>query len=228
MTSALAVIPAKATSTGLPGKNTRDLAGFPLYKWTATVAKDSCYRVVISTDDDKIAWGAAALGVEVVDRPPELAEPDVHAIHVVLDVLDRARIDDLTPIVLLLPTAPLRTAKNVQEAVEMLQPGRSVVGVTAVGPINSLRTVGAGGEAMSVVDGWAVNAQRQDVLPVYRVNGAVFVAHAGTLRKHGTFHTTTAIAYKMPWYESIDINTEDDFRTAELLMQARQSQWRGT
>ena len=71
----LAVVIGRAGSKGLPGKNTRLLAGRPLICHTleAAVAAQTLDRVVVSTDGDDIAAAASSMSVPVVNRPPELA-----------------------------------------------------------------------------------------------------------------------------------------------------------
>lgn len=73
----IAVIPARGGSKGVPGKNTRLLGGKPLIAYTIESAKRCNYidRVIVSTDDEKIARVAREYGAEVpFVRPQELAE----------------------------------------------------------------------------------------------------------------------------------------------------------
>ena len=75
MTNIVAVIPARGGSKGLPGKNVIDLCGKPLIAYSIEVAKASKHidKVVVSTDDAKIAEVSREYGAEIIDRPEELA-----------------------------------------------------------------------------------------------------------------------------------------------------------
>lgn len=74
----IGVIPARGGSLRVPGKNIYPLCGKPIIGYAIEAARCSRLldRVVVSTDDDKIAAVAKAYGAEVVKRPPELATAD--------------------------------------------------------------------------------------------------------------------------------------------------------
>ena len=57
MTQILALIPARGGSKGIPRKNIRDFAGYPLIAWSiaAGLQAHTVNRVIVSTDDDEIA-----------------------------------------------------------------------------------------------------------------------------------------------------------------------------
>ena len=60
MTEVLAIIPARGGSKGIPRKNIRNFAGYPLIAWSIAAGKQSkmVTRVIVSTDDYEIACGA--------------------------------------------------------------------------------------------------------------------------------------------------------------------------
>lgn len=76
-----AIIPARAGSRRLEGKNTIPVAGRPLLGWAVRAALGSRFigpgNVYVSTEDLGIAEIAAAEGATPVIRPPELAGDDV-------------------------------------------------------------------------------------------------------------------------------------------------------
>src|SRR5689334_17125226 len=77
MTEILALIPARGGSKGIPRKNIRNFAGYPLIAWSIAAAKQSACitRVILSTDDEEIAAVAREYGAETPFlRPPELAQ----------------------------------------------------------------------------------------------------------------------------------------------------------
>ncbi|MGR2753616.1 cytidylyltransferase domain-containing protein [Agromyces arachidis] len=89
--TALAIIPARGGSQGLPGKNVARVGGVPLVARAvhAALAAERIARVVVTTDDAEIAEVARAAGAEVVERPADLAGATassesalVHAIEV--------------------------------------------------------------------------------------------------------------------------------------------------
>jgi CMP-N-acetylneuraminic acid synthetase len=122
----LAVIPARAGSKGIPGKNIRPLNGRPLLAYSVDAARESrtVTRVVVSTDDEEIARVAREAGAEVPFlRPAALAGDAVPMLDTLQQVVAALKsADAYCPdiIVLLQPTSPLRTAAHVDAAVTLL------------------------------------------------------------------------------------------------------------
>src|SRR5437764_14890901 len=113
--AALAIVPARAGSKGVPGKNLRSLGGRPLLAHAIDVGLDAARvgRVVVSTDSEEIAAVARSRGAEVPFlRPAALAADTSRVADALVDLLERL---DGVPetFVLLQPTSPLRTAAAV-------------------------------------------------------------------------------------------------------------------
>ena len=114
----LAIIPARGGSKGLPGKNIKNFAGKPLIYYTIEAALGSKYvdRVIVTTDSQSIASIAKEYGAEVpFMRPNTLANDTASAIDVYLHTTEYVMKEsqaDLDKFMVLLPTAPLRTAKH--------------------------------------------------------------------------------------------------------------------
>src|SRR3989339_1726633 len=121
----IAIIPARAGSKGLPGKNIRLLLGKPLISWTIEHALSSKYidKVIVSTDDRKIAEISRKCGAAVpFIRPAKLATDKAKGIDVILHAVrwfEKKR-NKFDLIMLLQPTSPLRTAGDIEAAIELL------------------------------------------------------------------------------------------------------------
>ena len=126
MTNILALIPARGGSKGIPRKNIRPFAGYPLIAWSITAAKksDLVTRIIVSTDDEEIADVAREWGAETpFMRPAELAQDKTtdlpvfeHALKWLEDV-EGYRPDIL---VQLRPTSPIRPKTIVDDAIRIL------------------------------------------------------------------------------------------------------------
>jgi len=121
----LAVILARGGSKGLPGKNIIPLKGRPLIAWTITAALEAKLidRVVVSSDSVDILAVAKRYGADTIKRPKKLATDQIRpelAIQHVLATLrkNESYIPEL--LILLQPTSPLRTAEDIDNAVELL------------------------------------------------------------------------------------------------------------
>ena len=135
----LAIIPARANSKRLPGKNLAELGGKPLIAWTIEAALNSKHvdRVVVSTDSEEIAQISVEWGAEVpFIRPAKLAADDVPSSCVIQHVIDQIHSKSLQYeyFVLLQPTSPLRTSDHIDQAVTLFETKRpdSVISVTAL------------------------------------------------------------------------------------------------
>jgi CMP-N,N'-diacetyllegionaminic acid synthase len=228
-TGILAIIPARGGSKGLPRKNIRRINGKPLIYYTIKEAQESKFldRIVVSTDDQEIARVAISFGVEVITRPAELAMDDTpslpvfqHAIRYLEEVGDSY----YDTIVILQPTSPLRTAADIDGAIgKYLQTGcGSVLSVCrAEHPPHWMFTL-QGDILEPVIEGGDKITRRQDIPEVYRLNGAVSVTHRDNIMKQNRIITDDARAFIMPEERSIDIDTELDFKLAELLLKEKE------
>jgi len=118
---AVALIPARAGSERVPGKNVRPLAGYPLLAYSIAAARESGLfeRVVVSTDSEEIASIATRYGAEVPAlRPAEMAtatSPDIEWVRHMLGVL-RERGREYEIFALLRATSPFRGAATIRRA----------------------------------------------------------------------------------------------------------------
>ena len=120
----LAFIPARGGSKGIPRKNLALLAGKPLIEYTveAALASSCIDDILLSTDDEEIAAVCARAGVATrYRRPAPLAGDDAPMLAALQHGLEwQARERGSTPdeVLLLQPTSPLRTAVDIDGAVE--------------------------------------------------------------------------------------------------------------
>jgi CMP-N,N'-diacetyllegionaminic acid synthase len=210
----LAVIPARGGSKGLPGKNILPVGGQPLIGYSIGAAKASAAvdRVIVSSDDDAIIAAARACGCDVpFRRPDELATDTAASIDVVLHALDQVPGYDY--VVLLQPTSPLRTAADIDAACERLAESGALACVS-VSPVEQspywMYQISDAGDLRPVLDLPAGVSRRQDLPPVYTLNGAIYVANVSWLRRNRTFLTAETVPYVMPTERSLDIDTYAD------------------
>ena len=127
----LGVIPARGGSKRIPGKNLRRLEGKTLVEWALEGASESriLNRVVVSTEDIRIAAEAYTLGVEVVDRPLELAGDDTPMVAVFQHVASQIAADFY---VCLQPTTPFRSGWLIDQTIAAVQGKEGDSGLTVV------------------------------------------------------------------------------------------------
>jgi len=138
----LFIIPVRAGSKGVPRKNVREMAGFPLYAHALLlVHRLGEQRVCVTTDDPLVA--ETNLSATVIDRPPALAADDTPMLPVVQHAAKAFSAlggpsdlwwDNWDVAVLLQPTSPLRRAEHIRAALKLLEKtgADSVVSVVEV------------------------------------------------------------------------------------------------
>lgn len=218
----LAVIPARAGSKGLPGKNLLPLGGKPLIAWSIEAALASRYldTVIVSSEDAEILetarqWGAATPFV----RPKDLADDSTPGIDVVLHACQAMPGFDC--VVLLQPTSPLRSTADIDQAIELRQQSAAPVCVSVTKADKSpywMFYLDDARRMAPVVDASQRPALRQALPEAYALNGAVYVARIDWLQDARAFLTPDTVAYAMPRERSVDIDTAWDFKLAEALI----------
>ncbi|MBS3926359.1 MAG: acylneuraminate cytidylyltransferase family protein [Nitrosarchaeum sp.] len=121
----LAIIPARGGSKGVPLKNIKKLNGKPLIKYTIDAAKKSklLNRIIVSTDNEKIASLAKKYGAEVpFTRPKKISGSQSTQFQVVKHALDFLKTQKYFPdiVVLLQPTSPFRRKKIIDDSITKL------------------------------------------------------------------------------------------------------------
>lgn len=222
----LGVVPARGGSKGVPGKNIRPLCGRPLIAYTLEEARNSrCLtRLIVSTDSQQIADIARSYHAEVPFlRPAALAGDDTPMLPVLQHAVAFLEKEDYHPdiVVLLQATSPLRKAEHIDQAVvRLIETGADcVVSLCAADhPPQWLYTL-EGDRLKPVLAGGGKVQLRQSATEVYRLNGAVYTMKRDTVMVKGQILGGDTRGILMPAEASVDIDTELDFKLAELLLQ---------
>lgn len=224
----LAVIPARGGSKGIPHKNIKLLAGKPLLAYSIEVALQCkmISDIVVSTDDELIKGIALRYGAEVPFlRPAELSTDTALAIPAIQHAVHQAekiKNKHYDYIIMLQPTAPLRAAEDVTNALRQLIDSYAD-GIISVVDVDNWHPM----KMKKFVDGWLKDYEKppmenppRQVLPkVYMVNGAIYATRRDFLIDFSTFQGNRCLGYIMPAERSINIDSEIDFEIAELMIQ---------
>lgn len=227
----IAVICARGGSKGVPGKNTRLLAGKPLIAWTIGQALESCEfdEISVSSDSDEILDVARDAGAtQLVKRPSALAtdEASVHPsiVHCVAAVEEKLH-SQFEKIILLQPTSPFRSATDISAAIALSKNtgATSIVSATISknSPYFSIIEEDQNGR-MNISKARETDvARRQDAPRCYDLNGSIYV-----FERDRYLHDPKAIypdtrMFEMPEERSLDIDTEYDWEIAQALVSLR-------
>ena len=228
----LALICARGGSKGLPGKNTRSLAGRPLITRAIdqACAVQRVSRVIVSTDSEKIARVARESGAEVPFlRPAELAQDDSpewlvwrHALSVVQE--SGSEIPDA---LLVVPaTAPMRAVDDLERCLDEFETGRADVVITVTdaqrSPYFNMVSPQPDGTVRVVIPPDVAIVRRQDVPDVFDVTTVGYVAKPDLVARCDGMFEGRVRSVHVPRERALDIDTLFDFRLAEFMMAARE------
>ena len=221
------LIPARAGSKRVPGKNTRMLGGKPLIQWAIEAAKAAnVASVIVSTDSRQASDIAIELGCWVNPRRPE---------HATDDATDFAWINDLkraieTPYFCILrPTSPFRTASTIRRAFAALV-GSKAHSVRAVQRVHSPHPAKMwefipGSKYMRPIihgshpDGTPFHSSPTQSLPaVYKQTSSLEMAQTWVIEGTKTISGYHIAPFLVEEAEAISIDTEDDWDAAEAYL----------
>lgn len=198
----IGIIPARAGSKRLPGKNVKMLRGKMLIDYTlksAQKCKGTIDEVIITTNSliaietSKYFQKENPEYFKISHRPEFLCQDDSKTEDVILYEL--RHYPDNTIVVLLQPTTPLRNHNDILVCIDLFRQEKSDLVLTV----------------------------RQSENKKYiTVNGAVYVFTLGYLREYlDIYHTRKITVYIMPDNRSIDIDTIEDFKAAEKILRRK-------
>lgn len=221
----LCIIPVRGGSKGIPRKNLAELfEGMTLLEWTIRQAQVvyAGDELIVSTDDEAMAAAAGKCGTRVDMRPPELAQDastTASVVEYLLEKLDpEASIYDT--IAILQVTSPLRQSEDIAQSRRMMEEGNYDSIVSAF-----IETEAHPAKMYVMCDGFAEPvlpkyeaSRRQDLPPIYRRNGAIFVVRRTHFLQTGQLWGGRTGLVEMPRERSVDIDAPGDLdRTRSFL-----------
>lgn len=224
----LGVIPARAGSKGLPGKNVLQVARKPLICWSIETALLSPFidKVVVSTDSEKIAHISRSAGAEVPFlRPPDLATDTASSVDVILHCVRHYETVGIKfdLVALLEPTSPLREVSDLARAFQLItdEPGaKSVVSVCRAEAAHPafLYRLGEDKRLCPLTAAPGANLRRQELSPVHFPEGTVYVSYIQILREKKTFYHSETFAFEVPRWKAIEVDELQDLICVDALL----------
>ena len=220
----LAIIPARAGSKGVPGKNSKLLGDKPLiaYSIEQAIASNSFAKIIVSTDDETIARIAINFGAEVpFMRPFELANDTASSIAVIQHAVDflESQNEFFDAVCLLQPTSPFRENGFIAKAIAKFSIAHSdaLVSVLPVPQEYNPHWVfeaDRSGMLQIATGEKEIITRRQELPTAFFRDGSIYLTNIASIKK-GTFYgeKLTYIESKPNLYVNID--TMEDWIQAE-------------
>jgi CMP-N,N'-diacetyllegionaminic acid synthase len=223
----VALIPARAGSRRIPGKNTKLLGGHPLIAYTIAAAQQSGVftDVIVATDDKMATDWAHHLGAALAYRPNSNDdEPDIAWLSVVLKNVCYPE-----SFAILRPTSPFRTAAMIQRAFEKFRRTPDVDSLRAVQPVTEhpgkMWTWKGNGYPIEPLldkkhpDGTPWHSSPTQSLPtVFVQNSSLEMAWTRTVTQLGSIAGKKVLPFFTDGYEGFSIDYPSDWDRAEQLV----------
>jgi CMP-N,N'-diacetyllegionaminic acid synthase len=214
------LIPARAGSRGLTGKNMKTLGGKPLLAWTIESALQAGIfnEIWVSSDSDEILQVAMDFGVSAHLRSKETSSDSAPASAVVREFLSFRELTDQDLICYLQPTSPFRSSKSIVAAFDLQEKTEgSVVGVRPVRDhpqklviLNEFDVL----QAPSFVHS-SPTANRQELGDFFYPNGSVYLFTVEDFQVWSDIPIFGSCPLVMSELESLDIDSGFDFEICE-------------
>lgn len=224
--SILGLIPARAGSKGIPGKNIKKLGGKELIRYTieAALSCSGLQEVIVSTEDKGIADISRRAGAAVPFlRPPALASdssPTIDTVKHALQFFDAAG-RHFDAVCLLQPTTPFRSARDIDQAIEKyLSSGAdSLISVREVphvfNPHWVFEPMGGSDFLRTAVDDTHFITRRQDLPAAYYRDGAIYITSRQVLLEKSSFYGQKLAYCMLTDSPDINLDTPADWARAE-------------
>lgn len=220
----VAIIPARAGSKRLPGKNILPLGGKPVIQWTIEQAKNikAIDLVVVTSDDKKVIDIANKNNVLAINRPRELSTDTASTVDVIKHVLDYLKVSGINTkrVMLLQPTSPLRNDEDIIGVIDTMiaKDANSIVTVCEVEhPIQWCNVLPADHSMEEFIKHEYKNKRSQDLDVHYRLNGSIYLTKTTSFYECSGFMPLGTYSYIMPPSRSIDIDNIIDYQLCILI-----------
>ena len=222
---AVAIIPARGGSKGLPGKNVMRVGGIPLVARAVAAARAArtVGRVVVTTDDGEIARVAREAGASVVQRPADLAGDTASsesALLHALDALQGSGRDEASVTLFIQATSPFIEPDDLDAAVAAVATG-DADSVFAAVPSHAFIWRDEEGRnsrgAFGVNHDAGVRLRRQDRPAEFRETGAFYAMRTSGFREARHRFFGRIAVHLVPDLHGVEIDTAADLVVAQAL-----------
>jgi N-acylneuraminate cytidylyltransferase len=217
--SAIAIIPARGGSKGIPNKNLQTVGGVTLLARTisACLKSESIATVYVSTDSDDIAAVALNNGAQVIRRPADISGDTASSESALLHSLNEiVKTSSLPKNVLFAQcTSPFITHTDIDGILDLLKDHDSALTVTHNHAF--IWRKDNTGNAIGINHDSAIRLPRQQLDPEYKETGALYAMNIDQFRKCGHRFFGRIGMYEVPADRSMEIDEPEDLRLANTL-----------
>ena len=222
------LICARAGSKGIVNKNIKIINNHPLIAWTIDLGKKNnrLKKLIVSTEDKKIQKISKKYGAEILfTRPKKLARDNTpewlvwkHAVN----FLESNNYNKLDAMVILPATAPLRSQKDVNNAIDLFEKGGcdAVISVknASRNPYFNMTKVNRKNFSEIMLKSRSIISNRQNAPQLFDMTTVVYVVSINHIKKNNYLFDGLVKQIVIPEERAIDIDNKFDFKIARMLL----------
>ena len=218
----LGIIPARGGSKGVKNKNIRLVNNKPLIEYSIISAQQSklLTHFLVTTDNQKIIDVVKKYNCSYHKRSKQNSEDNSPIEPVIHEVLNDLK-DEFDIIILLQPTAPMRSSEDIDNVIEMFIEDSSlecVVSVVELNDIHPARMYEIVGSKLKSLQKDNEKKRRQDLIPIYLRNGAIYAIKTSSFLLNNKLILDNKKAFVMPESKWINIDSEKDLLVADVML----------
>ncbi|MEA2112488.1 MAG: acylneuraminate cytidylyltransferase family protein [Patescibacteria group bacterium] len=222
----LAIIPARGGSKRLKNKNRLLLSGKPLVVYTIESAiKSKLFdKIILSTDDEKIAKIGKDLGISIYYRPKKYASDTATVIQALVELMEtfEKNGEKYDVVCQMLPTCPFRDFEDIKKGIQLLD--KKTDSVISISTYNFPLPKSLSKKGDFIKPYWPNSpfltgkTRTQDQQIFYHDNGAFYISWWESIKKYKTFYKGEIKGYEINHLKTIDIDNKLDFEMAEIIL----------
>lgn len=223
MTDRICIIPARSGSKRIKKKNIKNFNGKPLIWWTINSAiKSNLFSlIIVSSDDEELLKLAKDMNVIAFNRTEYFDDFSTSSEATIFTLKNsNLNLKNNTLVFQLLPTCPLRTGEDINEAYKKYKQKKLVSGVSCYkmnfgNPHWIIRK--KANERIEFVFPDIQEKRSQDLDTLYLLSGCIWISQYKFLIKNNSFKGDNTGLLDLNWLCCLDIDTEEEFKITEKL-----------
>lgn len=218
----IAFIPVRGGSKSIPLKNIKSLNGKPLVYWTIKAANGAqkVDKVVVATDSQEIKKVVSSFNfdkVEIYDRDPKNAQDTSSTESVMLEFIDKAKLNLEDKFILIQATSPLLKSNYIDEMLEKLSTSKADSIFSAVRE-KQFHWIETNDGVEPINYDYKNRPRRQEFQGILAENGACYINSVKNILENNCRISGKIITYEMPTETAYEIDEENDWLIVEALM----------
>ncbi|WP_339227474.1 acylneuraminate cytidylyltransferase family protein [Oceanobacillus sp. FSL K6-2867] len=222
----ICIIPARGGSKRIPNKNIINLNGKPMIAYTieAAIASKLFERIIVSTDNKRIAKISKQYGAEVPFLREAYSDDYSPVSMATLNTLKQAKKyynEKYDNVIQLFATCPLRNSDHIISAYKNFKDKGNTFQISAfklgwMNPWWAIKINENGEPEQLFVK--ELKSRSQDLPDLYSPTGAVWIANAEAFEKEKTFYGKDYRLYELNWMNAVDVDDNDDLNMVKVIL----------